>query len=367
MVFLGLLTLIIITSSIFLTSKNESSQKKSSIDTKPVQVKELTKEQVTANKIISWIDTQKNEKGVYSNGLFCQEKDCNKYQPSVYAPRVGVFPLWGKLKYINATGNQINLSSEIDAILNSELQFDSYNCKFMFELYKSSIINSDEKNKVADICRTSGYESMSHNFYQNLSIDQLDTLIKSKIVSIASGQKYSLEESYDTEELKEFLTKAAALTVEYTVRKEWESIINKNDSTELIQRFNNLSRSEFAVALDAYNISEKNLLNDSVIGIAAINLYNDTKNNLYLYLARRLYAKNAENYLKNDSDSEVYYAWFGYELTNATSENIQPSYQSVVNNILTGFFDSTKNAIKSRTGHYSTVENSLMVGLLSTL
>jgi len=346
-------------------SKNSGSKTTSSI-TSTATPKPLSNLEI-AKLTIGWLNNEKNAINVYSTGCFCTNAKCLQCQNRVYTPRSGIFPLWGKFKYLEKTqSSEFKLSDDIDAVLNSELQFNSYNCKFMFDLWKGDVLNNADKKKVRDICRNSGYEAMSKDYYQDLNVEQLDQQNKQKITQIIRGETPSANTDFSVAELKDFYEKAATYVSEYTTRDQWEPLLNDEKSKEFTDVFKPEARKEFAIALDGYAVVDKNIYNNSLLGIASIDLYQMTQNKTYQDFAKYLYNETINLDFNNDSYDDIYFSLFCNEMFNVTSDDTYQQKMASINVIINKSFDSQKKmAFKSKNNFYGVPENGLMVGLLS--
>lgn len=320
-----------------------------------------------AQKTLNWIDLQKNENGVYSIGCECVNQNCEKCADKIYIPRNTSFVLWSKFKYAQKIGNyddfikEVNLSQEI--IKEHSLQYYGWNCKLLYETWQSDKLPQITKDQIKNFCIKSEYE-----FEDGLKLPlDLDQTLLINIDKVMNNQ--SLSKINSVFDLKESFYNNAFLVSEIVTRKLWE------ETQAILYSESNLSESDLAKiyfnkALVGYSMKENLEIKDSaILGIASVDMYRLTKDEKYLNFAE--YLLNLKLKLGEDVPySLIYQALLAQDLAVITQNQ---SYNVINEKAIAGIVGNNeeseyqKGAFKAPSDAYYLKENSLIVGLLSTL
>jgi len=320
-----------------------------------------------AKKTLDWIDLQKNKDGIYSVGCECIDEFCQQCKESMYVPRITPFVLWSKFKYAQNNGNyndfikEVNLSQE--SIKEHSLQYYEWNCKLLYETWQSDKLPQTTKDQIKNFCIKSEYE-----FEDGLKLSpDLDQTLLTNIDKIKNNQ--SLSKINSVFDLKEFFYNNAFLVSEMVTRKLWK------ETQAVLYSESNLSESDLAKiyfnkALVGYSMKENLEIKDSaILGISSVDMYRLTKDEKYLNFAE--YLLNLKLELGEDVPySLIYKALLAQNLSTITQNQ---SYKSIAEASLSDMVKYNKEnkyqkgAFKAPSNAYYLRENSLIVGLLSTL
>jgi hypothetical protein len=341
-------------SSIVYTATSSSMSTKQTIKSSNLEI---------AKETVNWLNTQKNENIEYDIGCECGDESCSFCKEKIYSPRLFSFVLWGKFKYAEKTGDYQNIIDEIKTFqpnLEHGLQYGSWNCKLIYDVWKSNRLSDDIKNQVKNICIKSQYE-----FGENLRLpDDIDKKLLDNMEKIKNSQSITVENNGIS--VEDFY-KDAFLVSEMVTRVLWKpdiSAVNlENNYTET-----DLAKIYFDKVLAVYDSNkERGLKEDALLGIASIDMYRLTKNNKYLDFAKYLFSLKRE--VVKSAYTLTYKALFIRELGLITQDkSYDQELKSVIDEIKNSSIgkESQLGAFKSSNGYY-VLENSLIVGLLSSI
>lgn len=134
----------------------------------------LTNDQI-ADLLLQWANNTRTEKGGYAEGERCTGKGvCD---PFFVDNRIGAVGLWARfehyLKYQDFESMSI-MAKDILIYSNpqkvSTIQPIFWNCKLLYELWKSPIFSKTQKNDLQNICGRSVYPTLHLTYNQNASI-----------------------------------------------------------------------------------------------------------------------------------------------------------------------------------------------------
>ena len=136
----------------------------------------------------------------------------------------------------------------------------------------------------------------------------------------------------------------------------------------------------YYLALQAYSVIERNINNNSLLGIASLDLYKMTDEQKYLDMAQYLFGENEklESEQLTYNYDYVYFGLFTKDLFETTGKELyQEKITSIKNKIMAEQFtqpickdselvDNERGGFKSGWGNFYLIkENSLILGLLS--
>lgn len=364
-----------------LTSKTTSSIEKSE---KTPEEKEAEAAELT----LAWLDSQENEEG-YKDSYSCLKEENEKM---IYASRIFPSVLWGKLKYYEKNKNNegaVKLEKGLDLAISISTQNNQWNCKLMKDFWESKILSQEQKEKAKLYCKEAGAEGFNNDFSGNFNdvftkIDQneLKSSILENIDNFIKGLPVSFKEFYfnDVGSSTSDFEKASAYVSNDVVRYLLGKEENKKEEEPLLDVWFRSALANYYLALQSYSVIEKNLNNNSLLGIASLDLYKMTNEQKYFDMALYLFAENEKfegEQLTHNYDY-VYFALFAKDLFETTGKELyQEKITSTKNKIMAEQFtqpickdselaDSEKGAFKSGAGNFYLIkENSLILGLLS--
>ena len=319
-----------------------------------------------SKKTLDWINSQRNEDGVYSVGCECSDQACRECADKIYIPRNIAFVLWGKFKYSEHENNYQDLINEISLFQNNlkeySLQYGGWNCKLLYDIWKSDKLSQNTKDQINNICVKSEYEFEDNlkisNDFDSVILDEIDRFLKKQLV-INNDKEYNPENLY----------KYSGLVSEMVTRLLWKPISPAYTFEGLSET--QLAKIYFEKALLSYKAkTELTMKDDAMLGIAAVDMYRLTNNNSYLDLAKYLFNLKSEAGNTN-SYNLVFYGILGQELQSvAKNDQYEISVRLIVDKIIENGYnrkDDKADAFKGPGFFYNIVENSLIVGLLPIL
>lgn len=251
-------------------------------------------------KVLDWLDVQKNEEGVYHFGQICQiDGKCEKEGVD---NRVGLAAIWARYKHFEKTGSPEDLEiikQDLDTYTDrskiSVLQNDFWNCKFMYDLWQSDTFSSQDRKRIEDICFSSD-DTYSHE------IEDL----------VARG---TYQERHDLQEVlaaKRFYVTQPAVFSTYGAKMTYFSayasdavarFLWKKDSNDLFR-----AKAYFDRALDAYKSEEENkyMRGRCVLGIASLDLFRANSDSRYVDLAASIFEKEKIDKICLAKEGEVF-------------------------------------------------------------
>lgn len=305
--------------------------------------------------IINWLDKQKSPDGRYYFSSFNTKSN----SPNV-DNRLGSAIVWARYKELkkNKTTDQINkINTDLDVYLNKSLvpaiQNNFWNCKLMYEMWNSKEFNESTKAKIKQLCNDSDYYPVNENTQVNNLEDYLSKVMKSQ--SLRTGEN-------DTSHFNEYSSAVSDLLV----LSKWD---NRPDLVDLSKKY-------FKSAVDLYLANKIQLQSTSILlGTAAMDLYKETKNTVYLDFAKKIFDVNNSTDC-NLLSSCVVSIFLAKDLSTATKEQLYNDFiKNTQDRWLSNYYDfkgengfvSGQGAfyIKSNIINYPVRENALMAGLLS--
>lgn len=325
-----------------------------------------------AEKVLAWLDKQRNENGVYLYGWRCQASGSCQSIPD---NRVGLYALWGRFKHYQATQDQkdLNIIDRDLGIYSDEtkvnvIQNDFWNCKLMYEMWKSNLFSEEQKKKIEAICQRGNYNP--------LDLSEVDAKIASGEVEkidlgeIASGEVAGMS-SLSTQDGK--LIEYSAFASDFAAKYLW-----KNKEEELKRAKGYLKK-----AIDLYigETTEGKYFSKGarcVFGIAGLDLYQATQEKKYLDFSTRFFNEVGVGESHNLSlFSRIICALFAQQLYQITQEDqYRQTKINLVNSLIEEAFDYEGykgyffgggyfRSINSTEINKFVKENGLIVGILS--
>ncbi|HUV46986.1 MAG TPA: hypothetical protein VMW29_02520 [Candidatus Bathyarchaeia archaeon] len=290
-----------------------------------------------AAKVLSWLDDQRDSRGVYIYGYRCVlEGDCGKQELSNQA---GLTAIWGRFKYYEkaqSPSDLIIINKDLglysDENIVGAIQNNFWNCKLMYEMWQSNLFSQPQKDKIKKICdRGSYYSPEGLN-----SFDKVDfkTLLQQKPESTNSFQGLS------SQGMK--LVEYAAFASDFASKYAWEKDNDDLDKARLY--FNG------GVKLWSQEPKGSYVEGRCVLGVAALDLYEVTKEQDYLDFS--------QDFLEKEKISEL--------ATTSTAGTVTYFHNSLFEQATCGLF-LKKLAVLAADEKYRETNNTLLGNLLSRL
>lgn len=322
--------------------------------------REEPKEVAIVRSALTWMDSQKDEDGLYKTGYQCVDEKCAESKESFVVPREHSFVIWARYKHYKQTKKEEQLNALKNDLSNFlihtelPLQINFWNCRLVYEIFKDELMPEEVRRSSQNVCLSTKSVIPNYDFKTDEEISDL-------------AKKITAQENFQLPNLVEGFGMNAALASEsiYLFK------LTEKDfySLEAKRYFKN--------SLYGYSSS---IYNDAILGIASLDLYKQTKEEYYFDLASYLYNNlKIEAYKMEDKEKNPYsfsYALFfvqelsQYQDLTVDKENLK---DIVVNN---GFDEKDYPAhtyglgafINFKGGdYYSVKENAFITGLLNNL
>lgn len=230
---------------------------------------------VTADKIVKWLNAQKNEQGLYDKGYYCTEKGVCEAPKKDF--KIGLAAVWGKYRYFLYKKNAVDKNSAIEELKNilkpeSDLllQMSTWNCKLMYDLWKDNIFNTDEKDVILKICKKEQFFPVDD--------DQLTNFIKNnpsydvEVKSLSYNPELPIGLTNDDNWIDVYPIYSSDYAYKYLFTKD--------------EQFLKKAKLYLLKAMYVYKTNkEKAQYTDSLTGLAAYDLFQISNNKDYLDLA----------------------------------------------------------------------------------
>lgn len=328
-----------------------------------------------AEKVLSWLETQKNEEGFYNFGVRCELGGvCQKPD---HDGRSGFGVLWGYFKHYQKTKNPSDME-KIDYLLTlysdrekmDIIQNIFWNCKWMYEMRQADFFTDKQKEEIENICRRGNYypavteEVESKIEESGLRAADFEEAIREKqSLSQVANKKLS-------DEQEKYLLRFAVYASDFVAKYLWHS--NEQDLKEAKGYFFE------AVGLWKQAPINKYLDGQCLLGIAAVDLYRGTQEQKYLDFAQNLAVEGNTPYFLLEKagcallakdlsvliQGEKYKKLAADLVKNLINNNFDfTGYSGYANNF--GAFYSRENWADKQNLYYFVRENGLIVGILS--
>lgn len=344
------------------------------IKVSPVEEQKKKEYLQIAGNVLKWLDTMKDENGVYMDGPICKEnKKCNN---PVKENRVGLNVIWGRFKYYEQTKDKKDLD-----ILTQDLstyaekvkviQNDFWDCRIMYQLWQSNLLTDSAKNLAKKIClrgepdttaMIKGTEAILKN---NVQLVDLDKVKNGKIIPLELPERYFQLISYSTT-ASDFVTKYM-----------WFK-----DNVTLNNAYLKRAILFFNYAVEAYSserTNKKNPDDDWYLAIAALDLYKASNDNKYLDFAKFILGEKDLGSNSCSTLSDCVGASFFFDIYKPFIKEDEDNKQKefITKIIINRGYDYKgynpyflgKGAFRTFNlgdTYYSTKENGLLVGLFSS-
>ena len=215
LIFIVLIILIIVLAVFIKKQTNKSSSTTSTtIELRNIEI---------SKKLITWLDKQKDTRGVYSENEICKNDICVSGSSS---NRSGFSVLDGKIAYEKKFNENItrDLSKYVDKSVVQVIQGNYLICNFLYDLHNHPDVNDDIKNLTENICFGIKYELGSQEDYDAIfnseNVEDTTSLLNKslqKIKEISAGKTTS-DTSYRPDIYKNY----GFYVSEFATRYDWK-------------------------------------------------------------------------------------------------------------------------------------------------
>lgn len=373
LIILGFLVLIV--GGMYFYFENSKKSKASKMQITDQATNKLSNLEV-AKKALDWLDTQKNNQGIYAFSCKCDDNDCTKCTISGYSQREGSFMVWGRYKYYEKTNDSTQLEKikeELDTLSKLPLQFEDWNCRNLLDLWESKTLDDKTKEAVADVCQNDG---RTGSFYFGDSTSDQDNKVLKDIPD--NIEKITLKEPLEIDPVynKEILKSEFEQNVFFTSEDVAKNIVlaNRIDNVNVLKGDPEKS---FKFALYGYDLLKDSLsyYQISILGIASLDMYKATNEEMYLDLALFLEGQNETvNSQKLGPDSMIYSALFLERLNKIiNNKSYLIKSQKITDSLIDEMFDNVGyfgfksglgGFIDPKKDFFSAKQNGLIVGVI---
>lgn len=378
-VFVLLLLLTIVFVAFILLFKKETTKKTVDVlNNKIVSAQDLK----IAKTNLDWMDKNRDERGLYQIGKMCDYTKMTECQETLPSNRSGIPVMWARFNYYLASGDKKELAilkQDIDnyADLNKAklIQNNSWNCKLMIDLSKSSFFSVEEKEKIEKICFDSEYEMdqyLAKFSFQKNSIDfeKVKTSVDKDLAIVLNGEtKSQISAEYEStmKGTGKYLKQNFSYASDFVARYLWKN--NKDDLSTAYLLFD--------VSLQNYIYGKDFDMGDNcALGLGSLDLYVATKDErfkklaklLSLQIPKEMNSNNLENVAKCGLFLSDFYKTTKDESSLALKESIIK--RVIDNNLDIKGFGGNKNDQGAFYAVYMTVfeknirDNGILTGLL---
>jgi hypothetical protein len=239
-----------------------------------------------AEKVLSWLEEQRDSRGIYIYGYRCSlQGECGQQEAD---NRAGLSAIWGRFQHYQKSkgandlaviNKDIGLYSDREIL--GSIQNDFWNCKLMYEMWQSGLFSEEQKAKIAKIC-----ERGSYDFAELEEIDK----------QIAQGGWREVDYKNLINQRPEGITQYQSLSDKGTMLIEYSAYASDFAAQYLWQKEEkNLTRAKlyFSKGVSLWNQAPQTayVKGRCVLGAAALDLYEATGKADYLDFADSLFQK----------------------------------------------------------------------------
>lgn len=263
--------------------------------------KKLASDNEVAAQDFMWIDSIKDNTNRYTFGEVCKSSnDCKKPASNNDGPAV----IWARFKYYEKFKRSTDLDKIKQDLANysnpsivTTIQNPHWNCKLMYDLWNSSVFNTDEKTQIKKICFGSTSITLGEDEY-NLTPDQAWTRIQNDVQSVLNLGSVSVTPP-------EITNVDAAFVMYLTAASDFAIMYVWDGKPEFLQAANG----NFIKSLEVYkNASFLSPEEAGLLGVAALDIQRAMKKNELTTFAEKLstnYTVTNCNFI-SDCISQIY-------------------------------------------------------------
>lgn len=309
-------------------------------------------------KVFSWLDSMKNNTGVYYYGYSCdlQKTNC-KYFPT--DNRVGAQVIWARFQQYKKTRDANDLASLTNDLATytdvnrvPTIQNEFWNCKLMSDLIQDTTLSTQIRDSAKQICARGGYYPLDY--------DQINTIISSgsfkepNIQDLLQGKGLPSGLTTDIKRFTDHAVYSSDFSTKYMLNRQEKDL--------------QIAKLYFTKALYEYGQNEQELSDKyALLGIASLDLYKATKNQQYLDEAIKI-GISQQGKSCSTLTGCMAWIWLSRDLFVYTKNPVNQSVElDTAKIIYKKGFDKTKGVfvnIESVIYVYPTRDNALLIGLL---
>lgn len=234
-----------------------------------------------ASFLLQWANNTRTANGRYAEGELCTNNGA--CDPLIADNRIGAVVLWARFKYYlkHQDFESMSIINKDILIYNdpkkvSTIQPSFWNCKLLYELWKSPFFPQEKKNNIQNICGRSRHKTLYLTYNQNVSISEalLNQITQQMAGEELKNKLFFFNEPVDLQKLSEYAASASERVGLY----EWAQ-----DKEDLKQ-----AQLFFIAAVSALrNTSDPSQSAEMapLVGLASLDLNKITPNSLYVQYA----------------------------------------------------------------------------------
>lgn len=319
--------------------------------------KPLTNQEASeiSSKSMTWFDTMTNDVGRYFMFESCNSGICEKAND--VDKQIGINVVWSRYrKYLNSNSPQelTNIEKDLTTLTTPNIGFpaqnDFLNCKLMYEMSQSGVFSEENKDKIDLICTGSvHYGPEMQEFISTLSQNKYQS--DPQISEVNSGQVLDKWPIANPDKFLKYGIYASDIATYYLWAK-------KPDDLAAAKYY-------FNMALQIF--SDRNSdLDDSIIGLAALDLYKASNEQRYLEFADYYLSDKAKRQCRSLQDC-TYYLLFLDDFSQLNESSLVRSQRDMtLQTLFTRGYNENKKLFHTFNGlTYPTLENALLSGYLA--
>ncbi len=304
-----------------------------------------SEEQIIAKSIISWLDEQKDDRGIYYSIRSCTvENNCGDVGES---NRTGFAAVWARYRYYLATKDNSQLDiikKDLISIKNMvdsgkyKIQNNHYACYFMSDIYFDQNLSQEIKDLSKEVCLLGTYEITNNPFESELYLQNRDKELPNASLNQENSnliQQSSISKIDNFLNNKEQLVENSDIYTKYAYHA--SDLIARNIITSN-PKYLNSAIFVFDIILDNYINSYDKLSVEERLSIstASLDFYRITDNQLFFDFAKTVFEKEKPNIYYN-LNSVIQYRISAEALAQITKdkkyiENRKSVYDFVIKN-----------------------------------
>jgi len=323
-------------------------------------------------KTLSWLDGQRDGRGVYNAGSKCDFNfNCESLMSSNEISGLSV--LWAENRYLQKNNDEKeleifkkNVALYADRNVVKRINNNFWNCYFMWDIWNNSSLDQGTKDNLEKICFDGMYSSSYMNM-NGVNIKKTEELTKSLVLDIVSNKAIIDEQLLLNSVVDEDLIKNTqrnqffSSSSDRLTRYLWKNK-EKDLSDGLI---------DFQQSLDTYKNKQEvgiKAYEGCQTGITSLMLSSILNDSIYLDLSKIILDQQFEKINKNSIRDVSVCGLLADELYKATkTEMFKEKKLSIIKDFLTNNFDKKSGGFYSKTETQLIKDvkfNGLMVGIL---
>ena len=350
-----------------------------------------------AKLALNWVNEQRGwsqeieEDNLYNIGTKCilvaetgqEKRECIEQEVLVKARNHAPYTIWGRFQYYKKHKNEEDLQKIkeeiVSALTRGSVQFDNWSVRLLYDVWISEEATQEMKEKILNAAQYGG-----HIIPLTLWVEEswgeekegLEEEINDIVLKLLKDEDIFIDEKIDSESIKNNFRLLAQLSSEYYAIEKLakETMPDEEISWPIIEM-----KKHFKSAAHSYylNREEVDIFEYSLLGVAALDMYDINKEASYLDLAKKMYqngkAKIDFSPSKINAEELAYFTFFSRELKKI-DQQYSEYHKYLLSLIIEQGFDHEDynlnfgyNAFYNfrNPNYYETRLNALIIGLLS--